>query len=137
MQHQPTHDVLRRAIRARICPTCYQRPEGTDFDPPHVARDCEPLCPIFLNVRRLVEVAAVCGSAPASFEQSVKDLVCARCTLAPSSGEYCSEYVARTCPLSRYARDVLELIDALQAPRTTAAPAAAANVGGPSGAKGL
>ena len=49
----------------------------------------------------------------------MKDLICARCTLAPSSGEYCAEYMARTCPLSRYARDVLELIDAVQATRTS------------------
>jgi tRNA A37 N6-isopentenylltransferase MiaA len=28
------------------------------------------------------------------------------------------EYMARTCPLSRYARDVLELIDAVQVART-------------------
>ena len=119
MERHTTDDVLRRAVRARVCPTCYQRPKGRDFDPPHVARTCEPLCPIFLNLPRLVEVAAVCASAPVSFEQSVKDLICARCTLAPSSGEYCAEYMARTCPLSRYARDVLELVDAVQATRTS------------------
>lgn len=119
MERHTTDDVLRRAVRARVCPTCYQRPKGSDFDPPHVARTCEPLCPIFLNLPRLVEVAAVCASAPVSFEQSVKDLICARCTLAPSSGEYCAEYMARTCPLSRYARDVLELVDAVQATRTS------------------
>ena len=121
MQRQTTDDVLRRAVRGRVCPTCYQRPKGSDFDPPHVARNCEPLCPIFLNLPRLVEVAAVCASARFAFEQSVKDLICARCTLAPSSGEYCAEYMARTCPLSRYARDVLELIDAVQVARTPTA----------------
>ena len=121
MQHHTTDDVLRRAVRGRVCPTCYQRPKGSDFDPPHVARNCEPLCPIFLNLPRLVEVAAVCAAAPIAFEHSVKDLICARCTLAPSSGEYCAEYMARTCPLSRYARDVLELIDTVQATRTPTA----------------
>jgi hypothetical protein len=118
MQRHTTDDVLRRAVRGRVCPRCYQRPKGSDFDPPHVARNCEPMCPIFLNLPRLAEVAAVCASAPVAFERSVKDLVCARCTLAPSSGEYCAEYMARTCPLSRYVRDVLELIDAVQAART-------------------
>ena len=74
-----------------------------------------------MNLPRLVDVAAVCASAPVAFEREVKDLICARCTLAPSSGEYCAEYTARTCPLSRYARDVLELIDAVLATRTPTA----------------
>ena len=117
MRHHETEDVLKRAIRGRVCSRCYQRPKGSELDPPHAARNCEPLCPIFLNLSRLVEVAAVCASAPAAFEQTVKDLICARCTLAPSSGEYCAEYVVRTCPLSRYTRDVLEMIDAVQAAR--------------------
>jgi hypothetical protein len=119
MQHHSTQDVLRRAIRASVCPTCYQRPAGSETDPPHVVRACEPLCPIFLNLPRLAEVAAVCAAAPVSFEQQVKELVCARCTLSPSSGEYCSDYVARTCPLSRYARDVLQLIEMVQANKTS------------------
>jgi hypothetical protein len=114
MQHHAMSDVLVRGIRARVCTQCYQRPPGSELDPPEVARNCEPTCPIFLNLRQLVDVAAVCGSAPASFEQSVKELICGRCTLAPSSGEYCIEYMTRTCPLSRYAAEVIRLIDAVQ-----------------------
>jgi hypothetical protein len=122
MQRQPTADVLKRAIRAKICTACYQRPAGSESLSSEVPRDCEPLCPIFLNVPRLINVASVCADAPVSYESSLKELVCARCTLAPSSGEYCSEYNARTCPLSRYARDVLGLIQQIGLRREGPAP---------------
>ena len=111
MQRRPTDDVLKRAIRAKVCPVCYQRPPGSEVLAADVPRECEPLCPIFVNVPRLINVARVCADAPVSYEESLKELICARCTLAPSSGEYCSEFNARTCPLSRHARDVLHLID--------------------------
>ena len=110
MQHLPPSDVLKRAIRAKVCTACYQRPAGSEALPADVPRACEPLCPIFQNVPRLFDVAAACAGG-ARYEDAVKQLACAQCSLSPSSGEYCSEYGARTCPLSRYARDVLQLIE--------------------------
>ena len=122
MQRHPTTDVLKRAIRAKVCTQCYQRPAGSESLTSDVPRTCEPLCPIFRNVPRIIDLATVCADAPASYENLLKQLVCARCTLAPSSGEYCSEYNARTCPLSRYARDVLQLIDQIGLRRQGSAP---------------
>lgn len=127
MQHQPIMDVLRRAIRAKVCTACYQRPPGSEALAPDVPRNCEPLCPIFASAPRLVNVAVLCARAPASYEERVRDLVCARCTIAPTAGDYCAEFQARTCPLSRYAREVLDLIEqvVLHAPCKTESGAGA------------
>jgi hypothetical protein len=122
MQRHSTDDVLKRAIRAKVCTTCSQRPDGSESLPPDVPRSCEPLCAIFTNVPRLIKIATLCADAPVSYERALKELVCARCTLAPSSGEYCSDFNARTCPLSRYARDVLQLIDQVGVRRNVSAP---------------
>jgi hypothetical protein len=111
MQHQPIMDVLRRAIRAKVCTTCYQRPPGSEALASDVPRACEGLCPIFVSAPRLVNVAVICARAPVSYEQSLRDLVCARCTIAPTAGDYCADFQARTCPLSRYAREVLAIIE--------------------------
>ena len=122
MQRHSTTDVLKRAIRAKVCTQCYQRPAGSESLPSDMPRTCEPLCPIFRNVPRIISLATACVDAPASYENLLKQLVCAHCTVAPSSGEYCSEYNARTCPLSRYARDVLQLIDQIGLRREGCAP---------------
>ena len=75
MQHHPTADVLKRAIRAKVCTTCYQRPAGSESMPSDAPRNCEPLCPIFVSMPRLMNVAAVCADAPISYEESIKELV--------------------------------------------------------------
>jgi len=37
--------------------------------------------------------------------------VCSGCHLSETSGEFCSEYFARTCPLSRYSLQVIEVLE--------------------------
>jgi hypothetical protein len=113
MQHHETFDVIKCAIRAKICPRCHQRPPGSEALGPHQPRVCEPRCPVFLNLSRIVEIAT--GNSGESYERAVKSLICEPCTLAPSSGEFCSEYLTRTCPLSCYARDVLGLVEQITA----------------------
>ena len=71
MQRRPTDDVLKRAIRAKVCPVCYQRPAGSESLADDVPRACEPLCPIFQNVPRLLDVARAGADAPVSYERSL------------------------------------------------------------------
>jgi hypothetical protein len=118
MQNLLTLELAKRAVRVRICPRCYQRAVGSDALGPDQPLSCEAKCPLFLNLARLAEIAIYRDPMLTSYEQAVKREICESCTLAPSSGEFCSEYLARTCPLSRYAQDVIELIQHLPSRRT-------------------
>jgi hypothetical protein len=48
-----------------------------------------------------------------SIEPALRNNVCNHCTLSRTAGDYCSELLARTCPLSRYALDVVQLLERL------------------------
>ena len=50
-----------------------------------------------------------------SLEQTMRNQVCNHCTLSPTAGDFCSESLARTCPLSRHALDVVRLLERLSA----------------------
>src|SRR5438045_3712902 len=114
MQHESRHDVLRRAIRARICTECYQRPPGSETLSADEPRVCEPRCPIFLNVHSLGLVARKTdGEALPNYEQHLRNAICQHCTTSITAGDYCVERLTRSCPLSRYLYDVLDLIEKL------------------------
>ena len=108
-------DSILRAVRGTVCTTCYQRPLGSERLPNNVARACEGACPIFAHFPGLLRIA-VHGdtSAPGALDAAVRNEICNSCTLAPTSGERCIEFDDRTCPLSRYGRDVVALIEALR-----------------------
>jgi hypothetical protein len=65
----------------------------------------------------LMTLAATAEDRPGEWERDVKDVVCATCRLRPSAGEFCPDYAARTCPLSRYSGDVLAALQHVLATR--------------------
>lgn len=114
MQRVLADQVIRRALRARICPTCPHRPEGSESLGPLVARSCEGTCTIFVNLEALKKIARDCRGDPlASFERIIQEGICQHCVASPSAGDYCIERFNRTCPLSVYAGQVLSIIESL------------------------
>jgi hypothetical protein len=107
MQHLPIDEVARRLVREVACTKCERRPPRSGGLGPEVSRACEVSCPLFFHLPLLVQLAGQVDDRPGSCEMAVKSRVCASCSLAPTAGEYCADYAARSCPLSRYSRDVL------------------------------
>ena len=108
-------DVVHRAIRGAVCTICYQRPRGSESLPTGVARSCEGGCPIFFHLPALYRIAVQEDtSAPGALEAAVKRTICNGCHLAPTAGEDCVEFADRTCPVSRFAAEVVTLIETLR-----------------------
>lgn len=108
-------DSILRAVRGSVCVSCHQRPPLSEKLSNGVARSCEGACPIFYHLPALYRIA-VHGdtSAPGALDRAVRERICRRCSLAPTAGEDCAEFASRDCPLSRYAGDVVSLIEALR-----------------------
>jgi hypothetical protein len=58
-------------------------------------------------------------SEPGSCEHVIRERVCTSCRQALGSGDYCAEFLARTCPLSRNAERLLTALEKLIAARAT------------------
>jgi hypothetical protein len=110
MQHIPKLNQIQRAIRAKVCVKCYERPAGSDSWSPDQPRPCESTCGIFENLPRLVGMAARPDPPRVSLDQQVRNSICSRCTVSDSAGDYCAHNLARTCPLSRYSQDVIDVL---------------------------
>ena len=111
-----TLHTIERAIRGAVCPACYQRPHGSEKLGNDVPRECQPHCPIFLNLPALYRLAVHSGemTEPGALDRAIKQTICPACTLTPTHGEYCAEFEARTCPLSRFAGEVVILIETIR-----------------------
>ncbi len=108
-------DSIRRAVRGAVCPVCYQRPPGSETLPNNVARSCEGQCPIFCHLPKLYRITVRNDtSAPGALDKAVRETICEGCTLAPTAGEFCSEFANRTCPLSRFSGVVVLLMETLR-----------------------
>jgi hypothetical protein len=114
MQHIATNELAKRAIRGQICVKCYQRPVNSESLPPTHPRSCEPTCPIFDSLRTMQEIVQRDDRQLDSIESALRTIVCSHCKLSPTAGDYCSESLARTCPLSRYALEVVAVLQRLQ-----------------------
>ena len=68
---------------------------------------CEGKCPLFLHLPKLARLANQVGDRPGECDGAVKDQICQGCILKESAGDYCPDYAARTCPLSRYSTAVI------------------------------
>src|SRR4051812_31306567 len=101
MQHLPTLDVAKLAIRSQVCTQCYQRPAGSEKWDESFERPCEGSCTIFMGLPNLL-TAVRKTPANASPDQVMKSFVCPTCIATPTAGDFCVEGAARTCPLSRY-----------------------------------
>ena len=110
MQHVPKLNLTQRAIRAKICVKCYERPAGSENWSPADVRACEATCGIFQNLPRLIGMAARPDPPRQSIDEQVRNSVCSRCMVSNSAGDYCADNLARTCPLSRYSQDVIDVL---------------------------
>ncbi len=108
---------MRRAVRCQVCAHCHRRPKGSESLGPKVPRACEPACAIFLHLPELEAIAAKHANEPGAYEKAICDGICPACKLTPSAGDFCADQMARTCPLAAYGKQVIELIEGLQALR--------------------
>lgn len=115
MQNLPAPELAQRAIRSRICVQCWQRPAGSESLPPTQPRSCEPACPIFENLPSLHRIArAIKDDSIAPYEQAMRRMICEQCEASPDSGEFCGDRTTRSCPLSRYAGEVVDVLEHLR-----------------------
>ena len=113
MRHLPISDVTRRLVREVACRRCSDRPPGSEALGPEVARSCEGGCPLFFHLPTLLRLAWGVGDEPGACEAAVVNQVCAGCRLRPTHGDFCADFFARTCPLSRYSSDVVGALQRL------------------------
>jgi hypothetical protein len=109
-QHNPKLNLMQRAIRAKICVKCYERPARSESWLPTQERTCEAKCGIFENLPRLIGIAVRPDPPRTSLDVLVRNSICIRCTVSDSAGDYCASNLARTCPLSRYSQDVIDVL---------------------------
>jgi hypothetical protein len=112
MRGHETEGVARLAVRARVCGVCSQRPRGSETWSAAVPRPCEDHCPVLMNLRGLLELSREgVDATPGAFEHGIEERVCSVCASAPTAGEHCAEWLARTCPLSRYGGLVIDVLE--------------------------
>ncbi len=112
MRHLPMIDVMKRAVRETVCTRCFMRPAGSEELPPDVPRGCEGECTIFANMAPLRKIAASMEDDQRGlFERAIQNMICAKCKLAVSGGDFCAAHLAETCPLSVYGSDVIRALD--------------------------
>ena len=109
----PSISLAEIAIRARICPKCYQRPVGSEELDALQARSCQQNCTIFQNLPKLTAALDV-DTSRLDPDHVMLKFVCPTCHASTSAGEFCADRLARTCPLSRYAGEVLEILEDLR-----------------------
>jgi len=113
----PTESALssmQQAIRGNICIVCYRRPQGSETLGPDVPRSCEGECTIFLNLGTLKEIADASSPGPGNWQRAMRELICRTCEQTPQPGDDCPANAARTCPLSRYAARVVQVLEHVQ-----------------------
>jgi len=113
MQHLAKIELIDRGIREAVCVKCTQRPAGSEKLSPSVARECEPDCTIFKNLPELIRATVKTDGTTGSYEGKIRNFVCAVCDASPTSGDYCTDGMARTCPLSLYGGEVVAMIEQL------------------------
>ena len=124
MKHLTMLDAAQRALRGVICTHCYQRPPKSETLDAATPRTCEPSCTIFTNLPQLMEVVWQHKTDGQGGEEAMGSFVCPHCHAAPTSGDFCSERLARTCPLSRYGDQVLAILEKVRDHHQVRGPAA-------------
>ena len=114
MKHLAMLEMTQRAVRSRICTQCYQRPHESEKLDAAIPRACEPQCTIFMNLPRIAAAVFARATDNRSGDDVMRFLVCSECAACPSAGDYCSERLARTCPLSRYNGELLTILEQLR-----------------------
>lgn len=113
MQHKRSLELAQMAVREKVCPICTHRPPQSEMLAPSVPRACEPTCTIFMNLPQMMRAAGIADPSAAP-DDILRDYVCPACRASVSAGDYCAEHVARTCPLSCYSAEVLDVLQRLK-----------------------
>jgi hypothetical protein len=61
----------------------------------------------------MVTLARQLGPDLGAYETAFRDHICQTCPASPTAGDYCYENLARSCPLSRCAGEVVDLVQHL------------------------
>jgi hypothetical protein len=109
MQHKSTEELTRAAIRARICRKCSHRPRGSEALDPMTPRACQPRCTIFIALPQILDAWEAAPEMVA--DELVQRFICPTCKNSSAAGDFCPEHLARTCPLSAYAGDVIDTLE--------------------------
>lgn len=119
--HHATLDVLHRAVRAKICPDCYQRPMGSERFGPETPRNCESGCAIFVYMSKIEHILNTTrDSSLRAYEKGIREVICQKCHLSDSAGDYCTQWITRTCPLSRQAGEIVNVLETVLRARAKA-----------------
>ena len=110
--HKNRFELAKLAIRTRICTKCYQRPPGSEQWSAAEVRPCQAACTIFLGLPKLIG-ATTHGPLDESPDEAMEKHVCPTCHASPSAGDFCTDRLDRSCPLSRYGADVLQILEDL------------------------
>jgi len=112
---QPSHtplDVARRAIRKEICTICSDRPACSEGQGPECVRPCEGGCSIFVNLPVLLRIVhRVHTPTLGGYERAMRELICQRCELSPTAGDYCGRRSDESCQLARYEGQVVDVLE--------------------------
>ena len=116
MQHIPPLEVLSRVLRAKVCPLCIERPEGSSTWGPTRQRPCETDCNVFINLEKLREIAAsIYDPNIGPYEKAVLEHICQECPYSPTAGDFCADRTTRQCPLARQLNLVIQTIESIPA----------------------
>jgi len=119
MQHLPSPERAFRALRATICPVCYQRPPHSERLSPAVPRSCEGACPVFRHAGELRAIArdlslTNTGDTPGAADRAVRERICNALCGVPGAGDYCPDHLAEVWPLSRFAEQAIAVLQAME-----------------------
>lgn len=105
--------IAQKSLRSTVCPTCHRRqPENEQWPDVTQPRPCEPSCTIFINLPKLMRIAHNVESPDlGAYEAAINELVCQNCKSSPTAGDYCADGQIRSCPLSRYSGDVVDVLE--------------------------
>ncbi len=123
MQHLSILEMAKRGARGKICPHCYQRPLHSETLPPEIARSCEPQCTLFIHMPKMATLVAEGATLACAADEIVHTIICQTCRASPTAGDFCSDRLARTCPLSRYGAQLIEILERLRQLPAEARPA--------------
>jgi hypothetical protein len=112
-------DMVKQAVRARVCSRCSQRTHGCENLQPDAPLPCERTCSVFLNLPRLVYVAErldpLIGSTGRALAHAMDNHTCA---CAHATSRACHASGSAKCgtigvdrrPLRRHGQRVIMLI---------------------------
>jgi hypothetical protein len=76
MRHlSPTLDMLKGALRVKVCANCPHRPPGSECLGSDVARGCEAHCPVFVHLPQIKAIGEQVDTMIASRERVLRGVM--------------------------------------------------------------